>query len=104
MLRRRLRTRDLHPRAGLAGIPAGVSLSRTPRSITIEGEASAPERAPRSRAEAGVPKQAEPMELTFACPNCELVGHVAAVEAADRAVCRRCGGAHAVREEAIVDS
>lgn len=44
------------------------------------------------------------MELTFACPTCELVGQVPAVERADRAVCRRCGAEHPLHREAIVDS
>jgi hypothetical protein len=44
------------------------------------------------------------MELTFACPTCELVGRVSALEDADRAVCRGCGNEHPLHEEAIVDS
>ena len=45
-----------------------------------------------------------PMELTFACPGCGLVGRVAALETADRAVCRRCGTGQPLHEEAIAQS
>lgn len=44
------------------------------------------------------------MELTFACPTCELVGQVPDVERAGRAVCRRCGGERPLHPEAIVDA
>ena len=44
------------------------------------------------------------MELTFACPTCDRVAQLPAVEDADRAVCRRCGTEHPLHEEAIVDS
>lgn len=41
------------------------------------------------------------MELTFQCPQCEEVGHLQDVESADRALCRRCGGARELREGAF---
>ena len=44
------------------------------------------------------------MELTFACPNCDRVTQLPAVEDADRARCRHCGAEHPLHEEAIVDS
>lgn len=44
------------------------------------------------------------MELTFACPACERVGHLRAVEDADRAICARCGHEHTLHPGAIVDS
>ncbi len=44
------------------------------------------------------------MELTFACPNCEAVSHVPAVESAGRAVCRRCGAERPLHPEAIVNA
>jgi hypothetical protein len=44
------------------------------------------------------------MELTFACPSCGLVGQVAALEAVDRADCRRCGAGQPLHEEATVDA
>ncbi len=41
------------------------------------------------------------MELTFACPNCGVVGHVMAIESATQADCRSCGKARALKPEAI---
>ncbi len=43
------------------------------------------------------------MELTFACPECRLVGQVPALESAAQAACRRCGSTHPLHGEAIVD-
>jgi hypothetical protein len=43
------------------------------------------------------------MELTFACPECRLVGQVPALEDASQAVCRRCGTVHPLHQEAVLD-
>ena len=43
------------------------------------------------------------MELTFSCPSCGAVGHVAAVEIDAEAACRHCGMARPLRHEAIED-
>ena len=44
------------------------------------------------------------MELTFACPSCELIGQVPNLDGAKRAVCRRCGTGRPLHEEAVVAS
>ncbi len=44
------------------------------------------------------------MELTYSCPGCGVVGHVAHVETAREAACRHCGMARLVRGEAIGQS
>jgi hypothetical protein len=41
------------------------------------------------------------MELTFSCPACGTVGQVSRLEAADRAVCRRCGTERPLYADAI---
>jgi hypothetical protein len=41
------------------------------------------------------------MELTFACPNCGVIGHVAPVEAAPVVTCSACAHAHAMHPEAF---
>lgn len=44
------------------------------------------------------------MELTFACPTCEKVGHVLGLEDSERAVCGACGGEHALHAQAIAET
>jgi hypothetical protein len=42
------------------------------------------------------------MELTFACADCRLVGQVPSLEDAAEAVCRDCGSAHPLHQEALL--
>jgi hypothetical protein len=43
------------------------------------------------------------MELTFSCPNCGTVGHVAPLETTAEVECRQCALARPLRLEAIAD-
>lgn len=44
------------------------------------------------------------MELTFECPGCHAVGHVAPVESAAAAVCRSCGRERGLRAESFEET
>ena len=78
-------------------------LSRTAGSITIDERRIAGP-CVRTGCRPAIRGTDGPMELTFACPICGLVGRVAALETADRAVCRGCGTVQPLHAEAIAQS
>jgi hypothetical protein len=43
------------------------------------------------------------MELTFQCPNCSAINHVALRETAEQGICECCGSGHRLHQEAITD-